>query len=230
MAIWASATTHSSPCRGAATEEVYHATVLSLLLAAFLASAAEVERVMALVDGVPVLLSDVQLCEAGGLVPRGEGEDDASYRASVVEALIALELRWQDLASAGALERVAVDLDAAWRKVEKRAGGGEVLRQRLAGLGLAEPTLRELVRRAATVEAYAARRFAPFLRVTAEEVETVWQRRLASELAAQGVTAPSLDEVREQVEALIREEKLATEIERWTRELASRHQVVRYRR
>jgi len=204
--------------------------VLSLLLAAFLASAAEVERVMALVDGVPVLLSDVQLCEAGGLVPRGEGEDDASYRASVVEALIALELRWQDLASAGALERVAVDLDAAWRKVEKRAGGGEVLRQRLAGLGLAEPTLRELVRRAATVEAYAARRFAPFLRVTAEEVETVWQRRLASELAAQGVTAPSLDEVREQVEALIREEKLATEIERWTRELASRHQVVRYRR
>lgn len=209
---------------------MYHATVLSLLLAAFLASAAEVERVMALVDGVPVLLSDVQLCEAGGLVPRGEGEDDASYRASVVEALIALELRWQDLASAGALERVAVDLDAAWRKVEKRAGGGEVLRQRLAGLGLAEPTLRELVRRAATVEAYAARRFAPFLRVTAEEVETVWQRRLASELAAQGVTAPSLDEVREQVEALIREEKLATEIERWTRELASRHQVVRYRR
>ena len=209
---------------------MYHATVLSLLLAAFLASAAEVERVMALVDGVPVLLSDVQLCEAGGLVPRGEGEDDASYRASVVEALIALELRWQDLASAGALERVAVDLDAAWRKVEKRAGGGEVLRQRLAGLGLAESTLRELVRRAATVEAYAARRFAPFLRVTAEEVETVWQRRLASELAAQGVTAPSLDEVREQVEALIREEKLATEIERWTRELASRHQVVRYRR
>ena len=185
---------------------------------------------MALVDGVPVLLSDVQLCEAGGLVPRGEGEDDASYRASVVEALIALELRWQDLASAGALERVAVDLDAAWRKVEKRAGGGEVLRQRLAGLGLAEPTLRELVRRAATVEAYAARRFAPFLRVTAEEVETVWQRRLASELAAQGVTAPSLDEVREQVEAHIRDEKLATEIERWTRELASRHQVVRYRR
>jgi hypothetical protein len=209
---------------------VYHATVLSLLLAAFLASAAEIERVMALVDGVPVLLSDVQLCEAGGLVPRGEGEDDASYRASVVEALIALELRWQDLASAGAVERVAVDLDAAWRKIEKRAGGGEVLRQRLAGLGLAEPTLRELVRRAATVEAYAARRFAPFLRVTAEEVETVWQRRLASELAAQGVTAPSLDEVREQVEALIREEKLATEIERWTRELASRHQVVRYRR
>lgn len=230
MAIWASATTNPSPRRGVATAGVYHAGVIHLLLAAFLTATIEVEKVMALVDGVPVLLSDVELCELSGLVPRAANEDDPAYRASVVDALVALELRWQDLASAGVVDRLVVDLGAAWSKVVAAAGGEDALRARLKEHGLAEVSLRELVRRAATVEAYAAGRFAPFLRVTPEEVETAWRQRLAASLAAQGVTPPSLDEVRPQVEAIVREEKLAIEIARWTRELAARHQVVLYRR
>jgi hypothetical protein len=201
-----------------------------LLLAFALASGVEVERVLALVNGVPVLLSDVELAEVAGLVPRGVDEGDADYRRAVLDALVALQLRWQDLEAAALTERVQVDLDAAWRGVVTRAGGGEALAARLAAIGLPEETLRDLVRRAAVVESYAATRFGPFARPTPREVEDVWKSELAPALAAQGKPVPELAAVRAEVEALLRERKLDAEVRRWTAELEARGSVVRYSR
>ena len=201
-----------------------------MLLAAFLAFSVgvEVERVRALVNGVPVLASDVELAELAGLVPRVSGEDDDLYRRTVTEALVALELRWQDLTTTGALAQVKVDLDAAWARVVSRVGGVEELHRRLAASGLPEALVRDLVRRAATVEAYVGNRFAPFARTTREEVDAVWQQELRPQLERAGERVPDLESVRSKVEALVRERKLTSEVERWTQELEKRGEVVRY--
>ncbi len=185
---------------------------------------------LALVNGAPVLASDLELAEVAQLVPRAAGESDADYRRTVVEALIALELRWQDLEAAALSQRVQVDLTAAWATVLKRAGGEQALRDSLAGLGLPEETLRELVRRAAVVEAYVATRFGPFSRPTPREVEDAWTGELAPQLQAQGKAVPELATVRAEVEALVRERKLDAEVQRWTTELEQRATVVRYSR
>jgi hypothetical protein len=200
--------------------------VLALLLPVLLA--VEVERVLAVVNGVPILASDVDLAEASQVVPHQPGEGDAAYRAAVVDALIELELRWQDLEAAALTSRVQVDLDAAWSATVKRAGGTEALHDRLAALGLPELTLRALVRRAAVVEAYVATRFAPFVRPSGAEVEKAWSDELALQLRAAGKPVPELAAVRGQVEALVRERKLSAEVERWTAELAKRAEIVRY--
>jgi len=209
---------------------VYHAVVLALFLAAALVSGVEVERVLALVNGVPVLASDVELAQAAELVPRQEGESDADYRRAVLDALIALQLRWQDLEAAALTERVQADLAAAWSGVAARAGGEEALRARLAAIGLPDAALRDLVRRAAVVEAYVATRFGPFARATPREVEDAWSGELAPALAAQGKPVPELAAVRGEVEALLRERKLDAEVKRWTAELEARASVVRYSR
>jgi len=209
---------------------VYHAGVLALLLAVTLAGGVEVERVLALVNGAPVLASDRELAEAAQLVPRAAGETDADYERTVVEALIALELRWQDLEAAALTQRVQVDLAAAWSAVLKRAGGEEALHEHLAGLGLGEETLRELVRRAAVVEAYVATRFGPFSRPTPREVEDMWSSELTPHLRAEGKSVPELATVRAEVEALVRERKLDAEVQRCTAELEQRATVVRYSR
>jgi len=190
----------------------------------------EVERVLALVNGAPVLASDVDLAEVAQLVPRGDGEGDADYRRAVLEALVALQLRWQDLEAAALTERVQVDLAAAWTSVVARAGGEAALQQRLAAIGLPEETLRDLVRRAAIVEGYVATRFGPFSRATPREVEDLWSGELAPALAAQGKPVPELAAVRAEVEALLRERKLDAEVRRWTAELETRASVVRYSR
>jgi len=200
--------------------------VLTLLLPVLLAI--EVERVVAVVNGVPILASDTELAQAAEVVPREPSEGDTAYRAAVLEALIELELRWQDLEAAALTSRVQVDLDAAWAATLKRAGGEEALRDRLAALGLPELSLRGLVRRAAIVQAYVATRFAPFVRVSAAEVEKSWSEELAPQLRAAGKPVPELDTVRDHVAALLRERKLNDEVVRWTAELARRAEIVRY--
>jgi len=202
--------------------------VLTLVLAVAIAVGGEVERVLALVGGAPILASDAELAEAGALVPRLAGEDDDAHRHAVLDALIDLELRWQDLETAAMASRTKVDLDAAWQATVQRAGGDEALRARLAAMGLPEAALRNLVRRAAIVEAYVGARFAPFVRPTAEEIEAVYRDELTPALRASGKPVPELATVRHQVEALVRERKLTAEVERWTAELARRAEVVRY--
>jgi hypothetical protein len=205
-------------------------TVVALLLALVAAAGVEVERVLALVNGAPVLASDLELAEVAQLVPHAAGESDAEYGRAVVEALIALELRWQDLEAAALTERVQVDLAAAWASVVRRAGGEQAIRDRLAATGLPEAALRELVRRAAVVEAYVGTRFGPFARPTPREVEDAWSSELAPALKARGEPVPDLAAVRPQVEALVRERKLDAEVERWTNELEQHATVVRYSR
>jgi hypothetical protein len=202
--------------------------VLALLFSLVLASSVEVERVLALVSGVPVLASDVDLAEVAALVPRQQGESEDDYRRVVVEALVDLELRWQDLEASAMAPRISADLDGAWRKMVQRVGGEEELRRRLERIGLSEGALRELLRRAAVVEAYVASRFGPFVRPTAPEVEKTWLEELVPKLKAAGQPVPDLSQVRSQVEALLRERKLTAEGERWTNDLAKRSEIIRY--
>lgn len=193
------------------------------------AGGVEVERVLALVNGVPVLASDVELAEIADLVPRVAGESEASFQETVVEALVALELRWQDLQAAGIVLRLKVDVERAWQAVVERAGGRPALDARLAAAGLAEAHLRELVRRAAVVEAYVAGRFGAFVHPSSEELDRAFREEYLPSLPP-GTVAPELAAVRPQLEAILRERKLAAEVQRWTRDLETRGEVVRYRR
>lgn len=202
--------------------------MLALLFPLLIMTAVEVERVLAVVNGVPILTSDAELAEVAVLVPRQAGESDLEYRHAVVEALVDLELRWQDLTAAGITARAQADLDAAWRATLQRAGGEELLHRRLSGMGLGERELRELVRHAAVVQAYVASRFAPFVRPTPQEIETAWRQELAPQLEKAGKPVPVLADVRGEVEALLRERKLSAEIERWTADLAKRTEIIRY--
>lgn len=209
------------------TEQVYHCGVLATLVLGALA-AVEVERVVALVNSVPVLSSDVEAAILAGLVPRGTDESEAAYRRAVAEAVVQLELRWQDLDASGIANQLHPDLAAAWARVVNAAGGEEALEARLAAVGLPVEVVRTQVRRAALVEAYVARRFAPFARPSERDVIQAWEGEFVPQLRARGEPVPELATVRATVEAILRERKLTAEIERWTAELEARGEVVRY--
>jgi hypothetical protein len=202
--------------------------VLPLLLPLLFATTVEVERVVAIVNRVPILASDVDLGEVAALIPRQSGESEAGYRNAMSEALVELELRWQDLETSAIASRLPVDLDAAWRATVEKAGGESELKRHLSEIGLPESALRDLVRRAAIVEAYVASRFGPFVRPTQQEIEKAWRDEFVPKIEASGEKVPPLAEVRGRLEALLRERKLTQEVERWTSELAKRAEIVRY--
>jgi len=156
--------------------------VLTLFLAVLLAGGVEVERVLALVGGTPILTSDTELADAAQLVPRVAGEDDAVHRTAVIDALIALELRWQDLETAAMASRTQVDLDAAWASTVKRAGGEDALRARLAAINL------RLQSRDAKGALAAAQSAATALPENAQVIEALGRAQLAAGEMQQAVS------------------------------------------
>lgn len=193
-------------------------------------TAVEVERVLALVNGVPILASDVELAQIAGIVPKMPHEDEASYRKAVLEALIALELRYQDLVEARLEQRVSYDWQAAWQRVVTQAGGEEELNRKLAEQGFSQGELVRLVQRAALVEAYVAKWFAPSLRVTQGELEAYYRQEFLRRWPPGQGPPPPLEQVRPQLEALVKEKKLLEQVQTWTEELARRGEVIRYSR
>jgi hypothetical protein len=169
---------------------------IALLLAAAVASPAAprvVERVLAVVDARPVLLSEVRAAQAV------RGEDEAQALQSVIDEML--------------MFAEASRLPEAVLSEEEEAGALAGLLAR--GAGSADPeALRRMARRQATILKYVDFRFRPQVRVTVEDVErAIEARRAADDTAA--ARAARETEARRALEA----EDLDRRIEAWVAEL-----------
>lgn len=167
--------------------------LLAVLLAMpALAGAAVVERVLAVVEGAPVLLSEVELIERLRGVTR-----EAALTAVIDERLMYRE--------ASRLARTALGAEE-----EERAYLG--LRA-AAGEGFGEVELRRLARRQATILRYVEFRFGAQVRVDEEAVRKEWESRHPQ--GAPEMTRADADRVREGLAAKALDER----IEAWVAEL-----------
>ena len=167
--------------------------VLAVLLALpALAGAAVVERVLAVVEGAPVLLSEVELIERLRGVTR-----EAALTAVIDERLMYRE--------AARLARTALGAEE-----EERAYAS--LRS-LAGEGFGEVELRRLARRQATILRYVEFRFGAQVRVDDEAVRKEWESRYPQ--GAPEMTSADADRLRESLAAKALDER----IESWVAEL-----------
>ncbi len=177
------------------------------------------EEVVAVVGDAPLLASDLELARLAGI--QGEGDD-------VLAALIRLEVEYRDLEASGALYRIQVDPEATEVRFAERAGGRAALEQALQARGLAWADLRLLALRVASVDAYVNQRLRPRIHVTTEELRAEYRDALVPRLAAQGVAAPPLADVREQLERLLVERRLNQEIAGWLAQARERLGVTRF--
>jgi len=82
------------------------------------------------------------------------------------------------------------------------------------------------VARQLSVLAYVEQRLGPRVFVGVEEIRRYYDEELVPELARDGQPPPPIDQVREQIRALLRERRLNEEIDRWTEELRAAADVV----
>ena len=129
------------------------------------ASATVVERILAVVEGAPVLLSEVALAGAAARRPASEA----------LEALIDERLMFR--------EAVAPGPDGAHRRRRRSAPSGacaaNARRRRHRGA-----ELRRLARRQAAILKYVEFRFRPQVRVDDEAVRRAWEARTPADVAA----------------------------------------------
>jgi hypothetical protein len=164
-----------------------------LLLLPLPARAAVVERILAVVDGRPVLLSEVVVFE------KVRGEDEAQ----ALDGLIDEQLMYRE---ASRLPQAALTAEE-----EQRAFDG--LRARLPALSAdEEEQLRRLARRQAAILKYVGFRFRPQVRVSEEAVRAAWEAEGRTEGMAFEEAAPA-------IRARLEGEDLSRRIEEWVKEL-----------
>ena len=90
---------------------------------------------------------------------------------------------------------------------------------------LSPDELRTLVKRQLQVEQYIQERFAPLIFVSNDEIETYYRGPWSQQRRERGMAIPPLNDVREEIRALLKSSRLQQEIDKWTTQLRARANV-----
>ncbi len=186
----------------------------------------EVDRIVAVVDEDPIFASDIERLIALGLVEAEVGETPLQLRRRVLSALIdqRLHLHVVERFDFGASPSAAVERQLV--SLRQQLDGPETFADQLQRLGLDEASLRLLLARQLRILIYIEERLGPKVFVDQEDVEGYYEDTLLPAMAEQGVDPVPFDEVRDDIRALLREQRLNSEIERWTEELRLRAEII----
>jgi hypothetical protein len=161
-----------------------------------------IERIVAVVDERPLLLSDVRTLRA----VRGLAEPEA-LEAAIDERLM--------YAEAARLPQADVS-----REEEDKALALLLDTQPALRTGVPEPDLRRLLRRQLAILKYVEFRFRPQVRVSDDEVRQAWEEEQAGRPAG-----PALEDEQETIRARLERRALDERVETWVKELRARADV-----
>ena len=161
-----------------------------------------IERILAVVDGRPLMLSEVQAVE------RLRGLD----RPAALEALIDERLMFQEASRLPTLTVTAEDEERGYRSLVQKAQG--------AAAGVLEADLRRLARRQLAILKYVEYRFRPQVRVGDEAVRREYEGRYGREPAAPPFAAAA-PEIRQR----LADRELGALVEDWVRELRASAEI-----
>jgi hypothetical protein len=204
-----------------------------LLAAVFLPLAAlglepPLDRVLAVVDEDPILASDVEVAIGLSLVSRREGEDDHTFEGRALAELIEQRLRFHQVDRYGFTELPVAQVNLRLADLVANFPSPQAYEERLRELGIREETVRQLIAQRLMVLTYVEERLGARIFVGLEEIKAYYDSVLASEVQRSGAALPPIEEVREQIRAVIKEQRLNQELRTWTEELRREADIVDY--
>jgi hypothetical protein len=185
---------------------------------------ATIDRIAAVVDRQVLTVSEVTQMVELRFFPRAAKSDD-DYRHDVLESLIAQALRYRDVERFGAADIPKDSIEARLHEIASRFPSPTDFAAAMQRAELTEEEVRALVKRQLQVEAYIQERFAPLIFVSNEEIESYYNGPWSAQRRLRGLPIPPLNDVREEIRALLRSDRLQSEVERWTTQLRARANV-----
>jgi hypothetical protein len=114
----------------------------------------------------------------------------------------------------------------------KQFNSEAVFRQRVEAVGLTPQKIDDLVREMILIERFVEFRFRSFVLVTEQDIQRYYDEKLAPQVRNAGQVPPSLDQaiegvtVREKINAILKQEKINEEIDRWLTASRQRADIV----
>jgi len=177
------------------------------------------DRVMAVVDEDPILASEVERVVSLGLAQPKPGEADATFRRRILDDLVEQRLRFHEIDRYG-FEQVPVDMiEKNVAQIRARFPNEEAYRKTLRDLGLSQQALRQLVARQLMVFTHVEEQLGPRVFVSLDDITAYYRNVLTPEMQKQKQPVPPMDEVRDQIRTVLKEQRLNQELAKWTEEL-----------
>lgn len=184
------------------------------------------DRVLAVVDEDPILASDVDRVIKLGLIKPNAGEADTAFRRRVLDALVEERLRFHEIDRYG-FEQVPVEeIEAQVARIRQNFPDDAAFRQALADVGLDVKSLRQLVARQLLVLAYVDERLGARVFVSLDDISRYYRNVLTPQMQRQGQSPPPLEDVRENIREVLKQQKLNQELENWTEDLRQEADIV----
>jgi hypothetical protein len=183
--------------------------LLCLLVRIPVSSAEIIDRVIGVVDGRIITLSDLRQERAiraalGGTTPEGD--------RALLDDLIERSLMVGQLEEFPGVQVAEEEIVARLGKVANRQG-------------LTEAVLREAIRLRLLIAGYLDLRFRQFIRISDEEVRKYYDEVFAPEVRARGASPPPFEQVAEGIRKNVTEEKLNRELDNWLEAVRRRSDV-----
>ena len=187
-----------------------------------------VDRIVAVVDEDPILLSDLRQVIALELAEERPQESEPERQRRVLDQLIEQRLRLHEVDRYDFSPPPGGEVDFQVAQIRERFASAEDFDRHLAEIGLDTDGLRYLLARQLRVLAYIEERLGPRIFIGLDDVRAYYDETLAPKAEREGVALPPFEAVREEVRAILREIRLNEEIERWTAELRERADIRDY--
>lgn len=192
-----------------------------VLVAASVARAEIIDRVLAVVNGSIITLSDARAALQFGLVPPDVGTDPV---AAALQRLIDRQLVLAEVERYAPPEPSAQEVAAAFAGVRDRFADELDFETALTRYGLTRDALRGFLRDRLRIESYLGQRFASVAQPSDEEI-AAYYREHADDFRSGGELRP-LAAVREEVRGRVAEARRETLIRDWLAGLRRRSSVV----
>lgn len=180
-----------------------------------------IDRVLAVVNGEPITLSEI--LEAIALAP---GVSPPATVSETLERLIDALLMEHEARRYLQEPPSEEESEATLRALMDRFATPEDYRATLRRLGVAEDYLRKRIRRELIVDRYVDRRFRPLVQVAQREVEDYYRTVLLPDLVGAGSPA-TLDDVESLIRNILEQRDLNRRVSAWVDELKSSASIVR---
>ena len=182
-----------------------------------------IDRVLAVVEGQVIMLSDVRAHMDLRLIAPPHAADPTLVLTALIERQLIL-----DEAARFVEAPPSDEVEARLAEVVRRVGETEAFQERLLRVGFTVDDLRQVLRGDLRIERYLARRFVSARQPTEDEV-AVYFRDHADEFLTDGVL-PSFDAARGEARRRLSEGLRQERIDDWVASLTARADVVRGRR
>ncbi len=189
--------------------------------------AADIDRVLAAVNGKVITESDLRIARNLNTLlmfgKRQAGGDPSP--AEELNRLIDLELIRQELENFPLESEEQAQIEA--RVEELKGGYAEIggIEPIMRGLGLQAGELQSYLRLQASILRFVNVRFRPFASVAPEEVQAYYRDKLLPRLMQEHSAAPPLDQVKPDIENILKEEKVNASLDDWIREIRSHSRI-----